>query len=89
MLSEVLRYVMVLELPGQKEVLKKVMALEPPGQEVQKIPLAQCLELQNILELLLQRQNSLGYQAKIDHERIFLFDHYSDVADCSYTEDYD
>ena len=53
--SVVLGNVVVLvavQLPGQ--ILMNVMALEHPVQEVQNIPLACCLELQYILELILQ-----------------------------------
>lgn len=55
---------MASQLDLQKEVLRNVMVLELPGQDIREIPLAQCLELQNILELLLQRQSSLDHQAK-------------------------
>ena len=40
---------MTLLLTDKKEFLRNVMVPELPGQEVWKIPLAQYLELQNIL----------------------------------------
>lgn len=40
------------------------MVLELPAQDVREVPLAQCLEIQNTLELVLQRQSLLDHQDK-------------------------